>query len=509
MMWGSNAKLESKRVLISLTEREARLFLVEYQAGNVKVVDATTAEYSGPKALEATLKDWQRNVKIKGLCCDWLLSRSLYKTFSLAAPKVPDTELNKTIKWLIKDQLEESLDSVLVSFYKPFSLESDTEKLVAVSVDKEFIESLIEVTANLNLQLNSIQINELAAGNAISSLENDEQIRGLIDEDHQGLIFNFYRGQSLAFTRHIRGRFFPNQADNGFSLDADDSEEQTDRFLLETQRTLDYCISQFFRAPVNRLTLNATKTENNQLLESLEQIAELPVDLISLDPQASGDSNNNIVLSIAEAGATIGGFKPKNQWIDFYLPQYRPKPLEFGFNYALGLCGVAVIGLLVYGLLQSSELSQVEQTLQSSDLKLTETQTAMQQVSQKLGIVGSKQNLDQQISVKQTELIASRKLLNKVEQTSPTKPVLYSEVLAALSKQKAKSLWLTQIKLSPYSIELAGQTTLPESIPSYIKQMSSNEILSSQFENLKIERSSNNNKLVEFFMTNGRYYHAE
>lgn len=508
MMWGSNQKLDAKRVLISLTEGDARLFLLENHSGKVEVLSSTTASYSSTQDLEDICKDWLQTVKAKGTTCEWLLSRSLYKTYTLAAPNVPDTELATTIKWLVKDQLEQSLESVLVSYYRPYAIEREAEKIVAVAVAREFIENLINITGNLQLQLNSIQIDELSSVAALSQLPEETQISGLIDEDHQGLIYNFYVGRSLAFTRHIKGRFFPNKSESSFSLDADNNEEQTDRFLLETQRTLDYCISQFFRLPVNRLALNTSKTTNNNLVESLEQIAELPVDLVEVSAQASDSNSEILALTIAEAGAAIGNTGKTQQWIDFYLPQYRPKPLEFGFKYASGICLVACLGLIGYGVLQSSELAQLENQLSQSKQKVDETQSSLAQLSKRLGVKNNQQSLDSTINQRQLELVASRKLLNKVEQTAPSKPILYSEVLAALSKQTAKSLWLTSIKLTPNTIDLTGQTTLPESIPNYINEMSKSAILASQFEDLKIQRSAENTKLVQFEMTNGRYNNA-
>ena len=508
MMWGSNKKLDAKRVLISLNESEARLFLLENHAGKSEVLSSTAASYSSSQELEAICKDWLQPLKAKGTACQWLLSRSLYKTFSIAAPKVPDSELASTIKWLVKDQLEQSLDSVLVSYYRPHTIEREADKIVAVAVEKEFVENLINITTNLQLDLSSIQIDELSSVAALGHLSEETQICGLIDEDHQGLIYNFYVCRSLAFTRHIRGRFFPNQSDSSFSLDDDNNEEQTDRFLLETQRTLDYCISQFFRSPVNRLALNASKADNNNLVESLEQIAELPVDLVEVTAPTDDSNSETLALTISEAGAAIGKTGQTQQWIDFYLPQYRPKPLEFGFKYAVGICLVAFAGFVGYGVLQTSELNQLENQLGQSEQKLKETQASLDQLSKQLGVKDSLQNLDSTINQRQAELVASRKLLNKVEKTAPSKPVLYSEVLSALSKQTAKSLWLTQIKLTPSTIGLAGETTIPESIPNYINEMSKNTILASQFEDLKIQRSTDNTKLVQFEMTNGRYNNA-
>ncbi|MBV1909451.1 MAG: hypothetical protein KUG78_09015 [Kangiellaceae bacterium] len=510
-MWGLNKKSDSKCVLISLTNSEARLFHVEIISNKIKVLESHSDEYSTQKQLEDICSSWIQTVKAKGLPCHWLLSRSQYRTFAVAPPKVPESELSEAIKWLVKDQLEQPLDTVLVSYYKPYKVERETEKLVAVVVQRDVVESLIEITETLNLNLSSIQISELAASNALASINGEEQITGLIDEDNIGLTYNFYVGHSLAFTRHIKGRFFPGQDGNTFSLDSEDNEAQMDQFLLETQRTLDYCVSQFFRKPVDRLLLDSQKTKIEGLLESLEQISEIPVELVTLEQarESIEDSTRQQSLSLttAESGATLTN--NQSQQVNFYLAQYQPKPLEFSFQYAAALVAVSVVGFALLGFVKEKELSALQSKLVEQNELLSKTQTSLQSLSKKIGRSSSIKELDRQLVKKQNELKASRQLLSNVENTSPSEAVIYSEILAALSGHHAESLWLTKIQLGPKTIDLSGQTTKPESIPLYIDGMSNHVVLASQFDNLIIERDKQNTQLVHFQMTNGRYKNAK
>lgn len=516
-MWGLNNKSDNKSVLISLTNSEARMFLVEKRSGRAVVLESSAAPYHSTDELRSICQQWAQSCKIKNLRCDWLLSRNLYKTITLSPPKVPDSELASSIKWLVKDQIEQSLDSVLVSYYRPYVVEKESEKLTAVVLDRELIESLIALTGELNLDLATIQVEELASINALSSISENENITGFINEDIEGLIYNFYVGRSLAFTRHIKGRFFPNHDSNSFTLETDntDNQEQLDRFLLETQRTLDYCISQFFRKPVSRLVLDAIKTENLNLVDSLEQITELPVDLIKLVesndeaiPDSASVDSPSLKITIAEAGAVLVKQDKSVQVVNFYLPQYQPKPLEFSFKYATGIAVASLIGFTFHGSVKETELNNANKTLIEQKQLLEKTQLSLQAISKNLGKSLRTKNLDQALITKQNELNASRRLLAKVESTSPEKPVLYSEILAALSTQQAASLWLTEIKLSPATIGLSGQTTKPDSIPSYINSMSKNSVLASRFEELTIKRDKQDSRFVNFQMTNGRYNNA-
>lgn len=522
MVWGLNNKFEKQKVIISLTENEVRLFLVENISNNINVLGSNSAPYNSLEQLNDVCLKWIQSCKSKGLNCYWLLSRKLYKTISVVPPKVPESEIDGAIKWLVKDQVEQSLDDLLVSHYTPFTADQEPKKLTAVIVEKELVEKLIEVTDNASLNLASIEINELTAGQAMASELQPNNIAGLIDEDNQGLIYNFYVGKKLAFTRHIKGRFFPKQQDQDFTLDSDDTdtynhdEAQTDQFLLETQRTLDYCVSQIFRKPVNALIIDASKIAGSNLKDSLEQITELPVHAFTINSsleealQKSNDENRLVtILSIAEAGLVLQQPDKKGQQANLYLPQYHPKPLEFGFKFAASIAALFFFGFITYGMIQEKELHAARQQLVIENETLSKVQVSLLGINKTLGKDNSSNNLNNLIIRRQKELMASKQLLSQVNNKSPDKAVSYSKILAALSRQKTDSLWLTQINLSPSSINLRGQTTKPKSIPSYINNMAKNQTLSSQFEGLTIERDETDSRLVNFTMSNGMYSYGE
>jgi len=509
MIWGLNSQSDRQKVIISLTESDVRLFLLENSVNEFQVINSSFVSYQSLDQLDTLCNQWLQQIKAKRLDCHWLLSRSLYKTIAIKPPKVPDVELDNAIKWLVKDQVDQPLDKLLVSHYQPANSEQGVEKLSAVITDKALIEKLLEITHKNNLNIVSILIDELSAGNALAQELKPEKITGFIDQDKNGLIYNFYIGKELAFTRHIKGRFFPKPQDSPFSLESD-AEEQLDRFLLETQRTLDYCISQVFRRPVDSLIVDAAKVFGDKTISSLEQITELPVQNFSLKLSSSKDVDSEETLnslSISEAGSILKSNTPK-QSANFYLPQYQPQPLEYGFKFAISLALIFVFGFVFYGLLQQKELQGLDQQLTQETKSLDSLKNEMNKLSASLGNESSIENINNIIVRKQKVLASSQKLLLQVNDKAPIEPIRYSYVLAALSKQKSNSLWLTQINLLPTSISLIGTTTNAESVPNYISEMAKNEILSSQFEKLIIERDQKNKQLINFQMTNGKFNNA-
>ena len=83
-------------------------------------------------------------------------------------------------------------------------------------VAKSLIESQIEMTKASGLSLNSIELEELSLAHALDQHLAEDKITGFIGEDDRGLIFNFYHGNELSFTRHKKGHFLPKSQE--FSL---------------------------------------------------------------------------------------------------------------------------------------------------------------------------------------------------------------------------------------------------------------------------------------------------
>ena len=520
MVWGLNRQSDAKQVLVSLSESEIRLFLVENQSNNITLIDSYYANYDSLETLQQQCQQWFRSQKCKGLDCYWLLSRKLYKTLNIKPPQVPEAELDDSIKWLIKDQIDQPIDEVLAGHYFPYTEEQEPTKFTAVVTEKAFVEKLIEITNESGLQLISIGIDDLAAANTFATLLTDSKqssgkIEGFIDQDHLGLIYNFYVDQSLAFTRHIKGRFFPTESPAEFSLEDDNSDQQQDQFLLETQRTLDYCVSQVFRKPIDALYLDGSKTASDKLVKALEQVTEIPVNRIDLaasndllEDETDPERPVPLKMSLAEAGMLFSQTTKRLQSVNFYQKQYQPKPLEFGFKFASSLVAVFFIAFVGYGLMQQKQLNSLDQQQLNNQKELEKIQISLDKLEKSYKKKDALVSLDQQIIDKQNRLVASQQLLSSVAGKSPTKATPYSEVLWALSNQKTDSLWLTKITLFPDSINLSGQTTKPKSIPNYIAAMAIDGVLRSQFEEFQIERNETDSRVVNFFMNNGRYQHA-
>lgn len=259
--------------------------------------------YTGTEDIERQLADWSKQNQLKNIPCRWVLERELYQTFNIAAPKVLEKEMSQALKWQIKDLINLPLDDVLLSYYKPHHPDSNNDQIVTVAVERSLVESLIFSTQNAGLTLQAIEIEELLIGQALMPKLSADKVIGYVGEDRNGLTFYFYQGDKLAFSRHKKGYFMPSASEDELSLETDQQAKQ-DAFLLETQRTMDYVVSQLFRKPVDTLYLDQQSGENAALLEIITQITDTPVASFSLPVDTQ--QTDMVQPSLAELGCLIG-----------------------------------------------------------------------------------------------------------------------------------------------------------------------------------------------------------
>ncbi len=308
-------KIKDQIIVAAINGQHCRLHHFFYRPENLKQAKFGEFDYTNLDELKRLFSQWCKDNQIKGISCRWLLSHELYQSYLTEAPNVLEKEMAEALKWQIKDQLDLPVGEVLVSYYKPNHPDPDNKQVTAISVEKKLIEELINTTLDAGLELDAIEIEELAIGKALLPYFEDEQIIGYVGENKSGLVFNFYQGNKLVFARYKKGLFMPSAASDEFSLESD-NQAQEEAFLLETQRTLDYVISQLFRKPIDLILLQQNNQRKETLAETVKQIVETKVLLVKPNVEflsTHNQDNDNIdatqqntgIASLAETGCAL------------------------------------------------------------------------------------------------------------------------------------------------------------------------------------------------------------
>ena len=297
-------KKQDEILVITLDDNSCRLQHFKQAEGKLQHLASGQFNYTSHANYHDQLLNWCKNLPGGPIACRIVLSRNLYQTHLVDPPNVLAKELAEALKWQIKDLIDQPIDKVLVTHYQPSMAESQNNQIIAVVTNRNMVEELIDSCRQAGLLLESIDIEELTLGHALLTYLDNDKIIGFIGEDNSGLVFNFYSKGGLVFSRHKKGRFLPNQQREEFSLEQDNQAEQ-DSFLLETQRTLDYVVSQIFRRPIDKILLQQNSGDDDSLAVLIKQITELDVSLVTsvieqTDPQLPPASLVEVGAAMAE-----------------------------------------------------------------------------------------------------------------------------------------------------------------------------------------------------------------
>jgi len=207
-----------------------------------------------------------------------LLSPGEYQMLLVDAPNVPVNELKTAIRWKIKDGLNYHIDDATVDVLQiPASkYGSDrAQSMYAIAASNETIQKRIALFEQANIELDVIDIPEMAQRNIAALFEqNDRALVLLAFDDHGGLMTFTSKGE-LLLARRI-------EITAGQLRDANEQlrQQYRDRVELELQRSLDYFDRQFNHLPVSRVLVCAP--DDAGLVSLLAAAVEAKVEKLDL-----------------------------------------------------------------------------------------------------------------------------------------------------------------------------------------------------------------------------------
>jgi MSHA biogenesis protein MshI len=207
-----------------------------------------------------------------------LLAAGDYQILMVDAPNVPVEELKTAIRWRIKDALSYHIDDATVDVLQIPTSKYGSERpqsMYAVAASNSTIQQRISLFDNARIQLNVIDIPEMAQRNIAALFEEAGRALALLAFDENGGLLTFTADGELYLARRI-------EITLGQLQDANPSlrQQYLDRVELEVQRSLDYFGRQYHYIPVNRLLVSAL--EETSLTAMLAGNLDLPVEQLNL-----------------------------------------------------------------------------------------------------------------------------------------------------------------------------------------------------------------------------------
>jgi len=223
-----------------------------------------------PQAREM-LKQQSVDVGLKDTVCNLVLAPELYTLSLIERPAVSGDELNEAVRWQIQENVDYPVDeATLDTFDLPESAVRDQPMVFVAAMRKEFLKVLLDKVYEAGIEVDSVNITELALRNIVHGLfpESDQGV-ALLRLTASGGMINVSRGEELFLSRRVSG--VPGEFDEAVW------EEFRERLLLQVQRSIDYYESAMSQPPCNGLIVATTHGWQDHVCSHLGEMLPLPV----------------------------------------------------------------------------------------------------------------------------------------------------------------------------------------------------------------------------------------
>lgn len=224
-----------------------------------------------------TLRRLRKELSLDRYQCTTLLKTSEYQMFTVDAPGVPAAEARNAVRWSLKDMIDYPVEAAMVDAVNVPGGDhaGRAAQMLAVAARNEAIAAIAQPFNEADIDLEVIDVPELAQRNVAKLLEEEGRGLALLCFDDAGAMLTFTAGGELYQARQI-------EVSLGDFASAADVEAKYDRVALELQRSLDNFDRQFRNIAVSRLVISQV-SEGARLAEYLGNNLTVPVVMLDLE----------------------------------------------------------------------------------------------------------------------------------------------------------------------------------------------------------------------------------
>ena len=190
--------------------------------------------------------------------CTCVMPAESHTLLLIEAPDVQPAELKAAVRWRIKDLIDFHIDDAVIDVFEipeHNATPGRTRLMYAVAARASKIKTSVESIEKTSLNLETVDIPELAIRNITALLDDD--IRGvafLYLSMNSGII-TLTRQGSLYLSRNIdvgTEQMIPSSGSDELNSE---TQQALDKIVLEVQRSLDYYESHFSQPPITSLVI--------------------------------------------------------------------------------------------------------------------------------------------------------------------------------------------------------------------------------------------------------------
>ncbi len=208
-----------------------------------------------------------------------------YNLLLVEAPDVQPDELRAAIRWRVKELIDFHIDDAVVDVFEvPAHKAAGKNKMMyAVVAKANRVKALIDQLNHADLNLNIIDIPELALRNIAAMLPEDVGGVALIyTGQHQGLI-TITRQSSLYLSRTINVGTSQLPESVLSVMDDESCQRWLDSIIIEVQRSMDYYESHFSQPQVSSLVMTPIGKEIPGITDYLTEQLQIPARMLDVN----------------------------------------------------------------------------------------------------------------------------------------------------------------------------------------------------------------------------------
>ena len=259
---------------------------VVFEKDAPRLVYSEVIKVSSEKDRQKQLQEQVNKLGLENTRTAYILAPNDYKLYLVEAPSVEPQEMAAAAKWKIKDLVDSPLEELAITIFPvpEDAYRGQNAKVYAVTSRKSRIRNIVEFVNESGLNLQTIDIPELAMMNIANNFGDDSNGLAFIHLSANGSTLNLSKDGLIYLTRHLNTRIDQDV------INSAEWESVKERLILEIGRSLDYYQSQMGQSPITKIMLPLDEEENEQLITQLNEAMGFQVTALDLADRFAGEN---------------------------------------------------------------------------------------------------------------------------------------------------------------------------------------------------------------------------
>lgn len=425
--------------------------------------DADSSQYplEGREVVQALIEGLKQ-AECKGSLVDVTLNVSLYQSFQIDKPNIPESEWPAALPFLLKDQVRDKATDIVADAY-----EVPNNKVQAYVVTKAFILELHQLLTTVGCSLGRVLPEQEVWPHCDSELTHFLLLQRSAGS---GFKLEAFHDKRCIFQRTLRGIEAP-------ITDSPSEILQLEGLALELQRSTDYLSSQNRQKSLHVLKVCCDEENNHKIVQTLNGSLSIKASLMSEHFALSGD----VLLTGVEHTPDYA--------LNLFQEHLKPTKDLFTLNKIVSTCGVIALLMSTWFAYEQFQLSQLQQRLSNDKAiyaRLVQERKTLEEKAK-----SHKPSADKiaQVADTKKQIDKLQFSLDALQSVEPSRLQSYAGVLEGFADITTNTISINQISISGGQLSVQGFAQEASDIPAWVESFKEEfHLVGRTFEKLHISR---------------------